>query len=610
MCGISGFVNYENLKLNEEQIKNMLSTMKRRGPDETGIKTSDFCSLLHSRLAVIDIEHGKQPMTYKKDGAEFTLVYNGELYNTEEIRAELIKNGMSFDGHSDTEVVLKSFVMWGEKCTDRFNGIYAIAIWDSFNKRLFVARDHFGVKPFFYTLTNRGFLFASEIKTLLASGLVQPVIDSGGLAELLLIAPGRTPGSGVFKGIYELKPGHRGFYSENGISLYTYWQLSDIPHPDDAGTTIEKVRNLVKDAIERQLVSDVPIGTFLSGGLDSGIISAVANSYFKARGKKLITFSLTYKDNNRHFKKSRFQPSSDDDYIGIMCDYLSCDHVDITLDTPALALSLGQAVEARDLPGMADIDSSLLLFCAQIKKYVTVALSGESADEIFGGYPWFRDKEISDRYGFPWSRNEEYRRFFLREELAEKLDERYIGQRYENACFEAPKLPGLTSEESRIKEISFLNLYWFMQTLLERKDRMSMYSGLEVRVPFCDYRIAQYLYSTPQALKDYGGFEKGLLRKAFEGYLPNEVLYRKKSPYPKTHNPDYMDAVVSLMQDVLSDPASPIHEIIDKKRIETLYYNTDARPWYGQLMTTPQTIAYFYMLNYWLYKYKVKIELG
>ena len=293
-----------------------------------------------------------------------------------------------------------------------------------------------------------------------------------------------------------------------------------------------------------------------------------------------------------------------------MCDYLNCDHVDVTIDTPELASALEKAVEARDLPGMADVDSSLLLFCKEIKKYVTVALSGECADELFGGYPWYRDREVLERYGFPWSNNYEYRASFIHPEIAKHINGgKYISDRYEQYCRMAPKSEGLDSYESRMREMSYLNIYWFMQTLLDRKDRMSMHSGLEVRVPFCDHRIAEYLYNVPWSLKDLGGYEKGLLRRAFDGYLPDKILWRKKSPYPKTHNPNYMAAVCSLLEPILNDKNEPIHQLIDLGRTQELLTANNPTPWYGQLMTTPQTVAYFYMLNFWLKKYKVEIEI-
>lgn len=610
MCAISGFVGKNTSYFSEELIKKMLKSMHHRGPDENGIKRYQNAVLLHSRLAVIDIEKGKQPMTFSVDETSYTIVYNGELYNTVEIREYLRSNGVIFETSSDTEVVLKAYIKLGEKCLDLFNGIYAFAIWNDALQELFIARDRMGVKPFFYTFSNEGLAFASEIKTLLAGGLAKPVIDKEGISDLFLISPGRTPGSAVFRDIKELRPGFCGKWRDGTLKIYPYWQLRATTHTDNLAETVSNVNSLVRDAVERQLVSDVPVGTFLSGGLDSSLISSIANRYMKRNGKKLITFSVGYKDNSKYFKKSHFQPNSDEEYIKLMCDYLNCDHVDVTIDTPELASALEKAVEARDLPGMADVDSSLLLFCKEIKKYVTVALSGECADELFGGYPWYRDREVLERYGFPWSNNYEYRASFIHPQIAKYINGgKYISDRYEQYCRMAPKSEGLDSYESRMREMSYLNIYWFMQTLLDRKDRMSMHSGLEVRVPFCDHRIAEYLYNVPWSMKDLGGYEKGLLRRAFDGYLPDKILWRKKSPYPKTHNPNYMAAVCSLLEPILKDKNEPIHQLIDLGRTQELLTANNPTPWYGQLMTTPQTVAYFYMLNFWLKKYNVEIEI-
>ncbi len=609
MCGIAGYVGEGADRTDGDTLNKMLMSMSRRGPDDSGSFRERGVLLLHSRLAVMDPENGRQPMSVTVGDCRYTVVYNGELYNTAELKAELGREGVRFDTESDTEVLLKAYIRYGEKCLDKFNGIFAFAIWNSGDRSLFIARDRFGVKPLFYSCLEGGFLFASEIKTLFASGELRPVIDRNGISELLLIGPGRTPGSGVFKGVRELKPGFCGRIAAGGAVLKPYCRLSDRPHIDSLAETVCRVNELVRDSVERQLVSDVPIGTFLSGGLDSSIISSVASRYMKRRGKRLLTFSVSYKDNDKYFKGSHFQPESDNKYIKIMREYLDCDYIDVVLGTDELAEALDAAVEAKDLPGMADVDSSLLLFCKSIKRHVTVALSGECADEIFGGYPWYRDREVLMRYGFPWSNNYEYRASFILPELAEKINPReYISERYEACCREAPQCEGLSEYESRMREMSYMNIYWFMQTLLERKDRMSMYSGLEVRVPFCDHRIVEYMYSVPFEMKELGGSEKGLLRAAFEGYLPDSVLRRKKSPYPKTHNPSYMAAVCSLLRPIIDDPNEPLNEIADAARLRELMTSSSTQPWYGQLMTSPQTVAYFYMINRWLKQYNVEIR--
>ena len=612
MCGIAGQFNFnnKNMDIYKEVLEIMQQTMNRRGPDQKGIYMGENIGLVHSRLAVVDIENGIQPMRYVNDNEEYVLVYNGELYNTEDIRKDLINKRHDFNGHSDTEVVLHAYVEYKEKCVELFNGIFAFAIWEKHNNRLFIARDRIGVKPFFYVCKKDKFLFASEIKTLLAHPEVESKIGLEGLAEIMFIGPGRTPGQGIFKQIEELLPGECGYVDNDGkIDKKIYWSLVDKPHKDNLKQTIEKVRFLVIDSIERQLVSDVKVCTFLSGGLDSSIISAVADMYYDKNNKQLDTVSVGYVNNAKYFKASKFQPNSDEEYIQIMRRHLKGKNHIIELDTPELVRGLYTAVDARDVPGMADVDSSLLLFCKDIKKIATVGLSGECADEIFGGYPWFRDKDIRERYGFPWAQSTEYRASFLRKDMREKINPyEYVDERYKKTLRETSVMDCRNSEEKRMKEMINLNFKWFMQTLLDRKDRMSMYNSLEVRVPFCDYRIAEYMYSVPWEYKDYNNTEKGLLRKAMEGLLPEKILWRKKSTYPKTHNPQYLEAVRKELNEVIEDKNAPIHEFIIKEKLVELL-NTDNRiPWYGQLMTTPQTIAYLLQFNYWLKKYNVEFE--
>lgn len=609
MCGIAGEVSFSGSVLkNKFSFLRMQKVLSPRGPDQNGLYIKNNVALVHSRLCVIDIENGIQPMSANYDGKEFIIVYNGELYNTDEIRNELIQLNHKFTSHSDTEVILKAFVEWKENCVNKFNGIFAFAIWDEYNKNLFFARDRMGVKPLFYTIKNKSFIFASEIKALLEHKDINAIINENSIAEIMFIGPGRTPGYGVFKDIYEIKPACCGYYNNKGIKIKKYWTLKDKEHTDSFEQTVEKVRYLVNDAIKRQLISDVPVGTFLSGGLDSSIISAVASKHFKDNGKQLKTFSVTYEDNDKHFKTSKFQPNSDTEYIKLMCDYINCEHHLITLSNKDLADALYMSVDARDLPGMADVDSSLLLFCKEIKKYCTVALSGECADEIFGGYPWYRDKEIRMINGFPWAQSTEYRKSFIKDDIKLPDAQQYVYSRYKDTLINTSKIKEIAPTESRMKEMMKLNLDWFMQTLLDRKDRMSMYNALEVRVPFCDYRIAEYLYSVPWEYKDYKSVEKGLLRCAVDGILPDKVLWRKKSPYPKTHNPEYFKIVSDMLKNIIEDSSSPIHSFIKKEELEKLLSSERNEPWYGQLMTTPQTIAYFLQINYWLKKYKITIK--
>lgn len=601
MCSIAGMVG---LTYQEEVLQKMLKTMLHRGPDSTGIARLQQCALLHSRLAIVDIEGGVQPMELCCAGECYTLVYNGELYNTQEIKKELISLGHSFLTSSDTEVVLHAYAQWKEKCLTKLNGIFGFGVWEKTKKRLFLARDRMGVKPLFFTLRDGGILFASEIKTILAYPDCKAVLDAEGAAQLILLGPGRIPGSGVLQGICELEPGWYGYFHEGKWQPRQYWRLTDREHTENFQETAQKVRFLVVDAIRRQMVSDVPLGTFLSGGLDSSLISSVCA---RELGYPLDTFSVDYENNEKYFVPGKFQPDSDNRYIQIMQEYLGSRHHWTVLTAQELANTLQEATEARDLPGMGDVDASMLAFCKRIRQEVKMALSGECADEIFGGYPWFRDPEVRSAEGFPWAQNTRLRASFLSPALQGTIDsEEFISEQYRKTLSQCDILPGTSDLERRQKEMVNLNMRWFMQTLLDRKDRMSMHSGLEVRVPFCDYRIAEYLYGVPWEFKDYQGREKGLLRYAMADYLPYDVLYRKKSPYPKTWDPSYQQMMTERLRSLLQEKNAPVFAIVNPKAVEALLEAEYSAPWYGQLMKAPQTMAYILQIDHWLRKYRVE----
>ncbi len=608
MCGIAGWLDWEKDISESDCISAMSESLRRRGPDESGIYVDKNVCLIHRRLVVVDPENGKQPMTFNFNDRKYTVVYNGELYNTDEIRRELEVLGYSFRGHSDTEVLLKSFVQWGKDCVNKLNGIFAFAVWDDSNKELFLARDRIGVKPLFFYFYNDGIIFASEIKTLLCNPIVKPVVDEVGLKEIFFMGPGRTPGNGVIKGVEELKPGEYMVFSKNKTIKNFYWKLQAKEFEDSLSVAIEKTRFLVTDSINRQLVSDKPLCCFLSGGLDSSIISKVASDYYRKENKTLCTYSVDYVDNEKYFKKNKYQPNSDLEYINIMVNYIKSNHKTVTLSNGTLANALYDSTLARDLPGMADIDSSLLLFCKEIKKDFTVALSGECADEIFGGYPWYHDREILFDETFPWSRSLNIRRNILKEGFL-KSGENYVQEKYLSTIKDVPKLNGESKLNARMREMFILNIKWFMQTLLDRKDRMSMYNGLEVRVPFCDYRIVEYAFNMPWEIKALNGREKGVLREAMKGILPYEIIYRKKSPYPKTHNPVYMKAVSDKVKTILQDKTSVLSSILDYNKVVDLIENEEKvnENWYGQLMRVPQIMAYIIQIDCWMKKYKIDL---
>lgn len=615
MCGFTGYANFiKKIHHSKSVIQQMNSSLAKRGPDEDGYYYSDYVHLAHKRLIVIDPEGGKQPMLEHYSYGDYIICYNGQLYNTKELKNILIENGFEIKTHSDTEILLKSYIYFGNSVVNYLNGIFAFAIFNTKKEELFIARDHFGVKPFFYTMQNNTFIFASEIKAIFKFPGVEKIIDSQGISELFGIGPSHTSGTTVFKNIFELKPAHFGVFNKSGLHLTKYWSLKSKEHTDSLGKTCEKIKYLLNDSITSQLVSDKPICTFLSGGLDSSIITKFAADYYKKEGlPPLDTYSIDYVDNDKNFVKSDFQPNSDNYYIDLMTKNLHTKHHKIVIDTPELASSLEDAMIARDMPGMADIDSSLLLFCKNVKSEMTVALTGECADEIFGGYPWFFRKDSLNSGTFPWSIAIEERQKLLNSDISSKVNLKdYIDYRYNESLKEVEILESDSKETAQKRKISYLTLNWFMQTLLDRSDRMSMYNGFELRVPFCDYRLAEYVWNIPWEMKALKGREKGLLRYVCKDFLPDEIVDRKKSPYPKTHNPTYLSKVKIMLSNIMEKSDAPINSLLNRDYIlSILDSNGEAfsRPWFGQLMTGPQLMAYLCQVNMWLERYEPKIKL-
>lgn len=607
MCGIAGILSSDiDLRGERLLVEKMGKTLKKRGPDAAGLYLTPEVALVHRRLSVIDVENGAQPMHFGK----FVIVYNGEIYNTDEVRNELEGFGYKFDTHCDTEVVLKAYDKWGNESVKKLNGIFAYAIYDKKENSLFACRDRIGVKPFFYNKTKNTFSFASKIDTLLCQPYVKSVVDEDGLYEIFMLGPAKTIGKAVFKDIYELPPAFCLTYKNGEIKTYPYWKLEANEFNENEETAAEHTYLLVKDSVERQLVSDVPLATFLSGGLDSSIISKIASDKYKKSGKTLDTYSVDYTDNDKYFKKSLFQPNKDSDYIDVISSYIGSAHHNIVLNNIDVANALKEATIERGIPGFVDIDSSLMLFCREVKKDFTVCLSGECADEIFAGYPWYHKKEILFENVFPWARNTNIRQRILKKGFLSNGEE-YLQSAYRNTLKNISYLESDDKINKRMREMFVLNLNWFMQTLLARKDNMSMASSLEVRVPFCDYRLVEYAYNMPWNIKALDGREKGILRKAFENDLPKEIAWRKKSPYPKTHNPAYFARVKELLAIALTDNSTPLMDWIDIDNLYLLLQNPDSlpEPWYGQLMGIPQIAAYIYQIYAWIKHYNVEFEI-
>jgi asparagine synthase (glutamine-hydrolysing) len=593
MCSIAGVVG-GRLGLDEKLAvaDGMNRTLAHRGPDQTGIFS--------------DLENGMQPMTRTVGGKGYTIIYNGELYNTMELRKELEDHGWTFFTNCDTEVLLVSYIQWGRECLEKLNGIFAFAIYNEADRKLFLARDRMGVKPLFYSLLGDSLVFASEIKAMFRHPDIRPRLDSEGLWQLVFLLPTRIPGTGVFKGVDELLPGWYMEYTDNGVVLQPYWQLTAEEHRDGPRETVEKVRWLVQDSIVRQLVSDVPLCTLLSGGLDSSAISAIAAIDLRNRGHGLDTYSFEYEGNREHFKPTKFQPNSDDDYATYMAQAIGSNHTVLNATSEEIAKLLEDAVRFRDLPGMGDVDSSLLHYCSLIKRRHTVGLSGECADEIFGGYPWFSNPpEKLDR--FPWIYSLEMRSSLFDEGVIKpQKGMEYINGVFKSCISECPVLEGESPRDRTLRQISYVSILYFMHSLLERKDRMSMASALEVRVPFADQRIAQYVFNIPWDIKRRDDVAKAVLRDAMRGTLPDSIVDRRKSPYPKTHNPRYEEIVTGILKERLADSSSMLHLLLRRDVLQDLN-SLESITWFGQLMAKPQLIAYLIQLDFWFRHYNVEL---
>jgi len=629
MCGIAGFCDFGADFLADapawlEVLEDMRASLKRRGHDDVGRYLAANAGLSHTRLAIRDLAQGAQPIARRRGEADCAIVYNGEIYNTDEIKQELKALGYAFETATDTEAILYAYMQWGEECVHKLNGIFAFAIWDAARNKLVLCRDRAGVKPLFYALNNGALVFGSEIKALFEHPGINPELDADSFREIFALGPARTPGHGVFKGVNEVKPGHYLVFSAdapNKIKEARYWELESRPHTDSYERTLETVRFLVRDAVIRQMVSDVPICSFLSGGVDSSIVTAIAADCLKRSGAVLNTFSFDFKENDRYFVSNSFQPDRDTPYVLKMLETLDAgdigvNHTFLECGEADLAAALYSAVDAKDLPGMADVDASLLYFCSLVKERNKVALTGECADEIFGGYPWFYRPELTEGEFFPWSRDMAARTALLSDDFIRPLKlEEYALARYRDSVAAVPRLPGEPSDEARRREIGYLNIKWFMQTLLDRMDRTSMHSGLEARVPYADHRIMEYVWNVPWGMKYRDGRPKHLLRQANADLLPPELLNRRKSPYPKTYHPEYERILTDVLREILADPNAPVKDLIDGEKtlafIRAFKAKTPSeygRPWFGQLMASPQMLAYIIQVNYWMTKFRLSVK--
>ncbi|MBD0842336.1 asparagine synthase (glutamine-hydrolyzing) [Streptomyces sp. TRM68416] len=619
MCGIVGWVDYEHELSSDPSLpataRSMTDTLACRGPDDEGVFTARRCVLGHRRLSIIDRAGGAQPMTFAAGGTTVAaLTFCGEVYNFTELRAELEAAGHVFRTRSDTEVVLHAYLEWGEQFVDRLNGMYAFGVWDARTEELVLVRDRMGVKPLYYHRTPHGLVFGSELKALFTHPSVPRSVDREGLCEALDMV--KTPGHAVFSGINEVRPGEVLRIRRQGVLARRYWRLEAREHTESLTATISTVRGLLEDIVSRQLVSDVPLCSLLSGGLDSSAVTALAARGLKERGEGPVrSFAVDFADAGEGFAPDAVRASPDAPFARELAAHVGADHSEVLLDSAELADPAVRAavLRATDLPPAfwGDMWPSLYLLFRAVRQRSTVALSGESADELFGGYLWFRNPNAVAADTFPWLTSGSARYFgglgLLDQGLREKLDiPGYRDARYREALAEVPVLPGEEARERRMREITYLNLTRFVQTLLDRKDRMSMAVGLEVRVPFCDHRLVEYVSNVPWAMKTFDGREKSLLRAATADLLPSSVLQRAKTPYPATLDPRYAQALRTELAGVLADPDAPVRPLLDlgkARRAADREASGVSRPY------DRGSVEMALWLDAWLRRYGVSLEI-
>ncbi|MBP3284998.1 MAG: asparagine synthase (glutamine-hydrolyzing) [Clostridia bacterium] len=569
-----------------------------------------FGGMVKDEQGFIDIAGVKEAKIYSYKGRTFVVTYDGEIYNQPELKSELTRRGNYFETEEDEEFILKAYTTWREECLEKFEGVFALGIWEVEERRLFLARDPIGAKSLFFSVLKSGIVFAGHVKDILNTREVSPQVTYEGMAELLCLGPSRRQTSAVFRNISQLESGTYLKYVNGSMKLVKYAELEAYENQESFEEVVDNIREMVIDSVLHQYRANGEIATLLSGGLDSSIVTTIVAEALKHDNRTLRTFSVDYEDNDLFFKSNSYQPNSDNDWIKKMVEFLDTDHRDVTLRSEDLADALKEAMLARGFPGMGDIDSSLLLFCKSMKKYADVGLGGECADEVFGGYPWFHREELKNADFFPWIRSVNERKEFVNKEIRANVNINELANSvYRVEINKVPKLYGESEENKRIREIGYLTYKWFLPVLLERQDKMAGKAGFHIRAPFCNFKLMNYVYNVPWAYRIHGDMEKGLLRYAFQDILPKEVAFRKKSPYPKTFNPTYREIMIRELKHILENPTSPLLDVVDCDRVEELIAEEESasRPWFGQLMRGPQVMAFFIQLNEWLKEYHVTI---
>lgn len=597
-------------------IRRMSEALIQRGPDHQGVRlfscgafcrNERSCDRIHP-----DIPCEPQPVVKTLNRNSYTLLYDGYISNLPQLRRYMEQDHIHTKGLSQEAILLCAFIRYGADFAKKLNGAFALAVYDGAKKRLYLFRDPLGLRPLYYTIQDGTLVFASEHKGIFAYPGIEPAIDRNGLNELLSLGPGHTPGCGVFKNICEVRPGHLLVYGPEQLYEERYHRFSVTEHTDSFEDAVFHVKELLEQSIRTLCRTKEVPAALLSGGPDSSLLAACLVREFPDR-EPLKTFSFECKGSRSYFRPNSFQPALDAPYARQMAETLSTDHTTLVCGSAEQFEYLKTSVDAHDLPAMADIDSSLIYFCEKIAPQNRIVFSGECADALFCGYPWYHRKAPETADAFPWSPDVSPRKCLLKDDLINILHmDEYINERYLAACREilpeeSPAAPGAAHQK-----LLYLTMRFFMQTLVERTDRAAACSGMDIRMPFADLSLAEYLFAVPFERKAKNGEVKHLLREAARGLIPEEVRTRPKNPYPKTYDPGYEGMVASALLQTASDPEHPLLALVDQKKLLAFCQHPKdyTAPWYGQLMAAPQLMAYYLQIAYWLTKYQVRIDLS
>ena len=615
MSSITGFFQPNTIYSKENEfciktIHDMSQALIHRGPDEQsffyfpqGAFNQNF---LLAGYMPGTFHHEMQPITRTYRDNVYTLLFDGFISNPEEIAMDLEVHQFHTNKMSLEELLLFSFFQNGTDFIKKVQGAFAIAIFDQNHKTLYLFRDALGLRPLFYCHKAGTLIFASEIKALFQYPDIHPTLDKDGLTELLALGPARRPGSAIFKNISEVKPGHFITFGKDIFLEERYHQFEIKEHTDSYEDTLDNIRYLLEQSFDSLKTSVMPYSCLLSGGLDSSIVAA---KLAPNTPTALATYSLEFDNSRQFFKASAFQPSLDAPFVQEMVTHLGTKHTVYNCNNKNQFDYLKKSVIAHDLPTMADVDSSYMYFCEKVGAQHKIVFTGECADEIFCGYPWYHNNEDEPKT-FPWTKDISARNILLKDDLISSLP---LGECIKNSYLEVCSeigLDGLHTPENLLHQKTFyLTIRYFMQTLINRGDRAAAINSMDARMPFAHQKLTEYLFNVPFEMKAKDGERKHLLRTYASSLLPESIRLRKKSPYPKTYDPGYEAMVNNELLNELRKADCPLHVILDREKAENFCRQVKdlGRPWYGQLMAGPQLVAYYLQILYWIKQYNVTL---